>query len=210
MSAQPDGNAEALPEHVSNLTGRQTKNPRRPCHLRGGRLEELAAIVSGALEDAGITATLSVGAAVTIYADNEYLSGDLDFVTNARIDAIEKVLVPLGFVRRSGARHLEHPETDLFVEFPPGPLAFGETTIGDEEGTLLQTAHGPLRIVTPTQLVMDRLAAYSQWHDGQSYDQAVMVVRRQPVEWSQLSAWAQREGVESDVVDALRRRASGG
>ena len=177
---------------------------------RATSIGELAAIVSGALETAGITATLSGGAAVTIYAENDYVSGDLDFVTNARMGAIDKVLAPLGFVRRSGARHLEHPETELIVEFPPGPLAFGETTIDDEEATLLQTAHGPLRIVTPTQLVMDRLAAYSHWHDGQSYDQAVMVVRRQPVEWSQLREWAQREGVGSDVIDALHRRASGG
>jgi len=54
-------------------------------------VEQLAAIVSETLEQAGITATLSGGAAVTIYADNEYLSGGLDFVTNARMAEIEEV-----------------------------------------------------------------------------------------------------------------------
>jgi len=115
--------------------------------------------VSGALEGAGISATLSAGAAVAVYADNEYVSGDLDFVTSARIEAVSEVLLPLGFVRRHGVRQLEHPDTELYVEFPPGPLAFGEATFADDEATTLHTAHGPLRIVTPTQLVMDRLAA---------------------------------------------------
>lgn len=48
-------------------------------------LEEVAAIVSDALENAGITATLSGGSADTIYTDNKYLSRDLDFVTSAMV-----------------------------------------------------------------------------------------------------------------------------
>jgi hypothetical protein len=39
-------------------------------------IEEVAAIVSDALESAGITATLSGGSAVTIYSNNQYLSRD--------------------------------------------------------------------------------------------------------------------------------------
>lgn len=37
-------------------------------------VEEVAAIVSDALDNAGITATLSGGRAVTVYSDNAYLS----------------------------------------------------------------------------------------------------------------------------------------
>ena len=175
----------------------------------GTSIEELAALVSGRLDEAGIAATLSGGAAVTLYAENEYLSGDLDFVTNARMDAIAKALAPLGFVRHAGARQLEHPDTELYVEFPPGPLAFGETVIDDSEAATWHTAYGPLRIVTPTQLVMDRLAAYVRWHDGQSLDQAVLVARHQQVHWDELGSWAVREGLGQDVVELLRRRASG-
>ena len=171
----------------------------------GTSLEELAAIVSGALERAGITATLSGGAAVTIYADNEYLSGDLDFVTNARMVRLEEALAPLGFIRQAGARQLRHPDTELYVEFPPGPLAFGETTLAGDDTAMLVTQYGPLRIVTPTQLVMDRLAAFTHWHDGQSYDQAVMVARRQDIDWGELGVWADREGIETSVVERVRR-----
>jgi len=48
-------------------------------------LTELAAIVSDVLEREGIVATLSGGAAVSIYSDNRYVSEDLDFVTVALV-----------------------------------------------------------------------------------------------------------------------------
>ena len=60
-------------------------------------VEEVAAIVSDALESAGITATLSGGSAVTIYSNNAYLSRDLDFVTSAMVADLEPVLKSLGF-----------------------------------------------------------------------------------------------------------------
>jgi hypothetical protein len=59
---------------------------------RDTSLEQLAALVSQALEQAGITATLSGGGAVTLYSENEYQSLDLDFVTRARNDAIASAL----------------------------------------------------------------------------------------------------------------------
>ncbi len=166
--------------------------------------EELAALVSQALKSAGIRATLSGGGAVTLYSDNEYESRDLDFVTNARNDAIAKALAALGFRRVAGARQFEHPETDYYVEFPPGPLGFGETSISDDDATVLQTRYGPLRIITPTQSVMDRLAAYVHWNDNQSLDQAVMVARRHDIDWPALYEWAGRERIGPRLIDRLR------
>jgi hypothetical protein len=55
-------------------------------------LQDVAAIVSNSLEQAGIAATLSGGAAVSIYTDNEYQSKDLDFVTAALVADISPVL----------------------------------------------------------------------------------------------------------------------
>lgn len=46
-------------------------------------IEELAVMISEALEAAGITATLSGGGAVSIYSKNQYMSPDLDFLTSA-------------------------------------------------------------------------------------------------------------------------------
>ena len=60
-------------------------------------LTELAAIVSDVLEREGIVATLSGGAAVSIYSENRYVSEDLDFVTIAPIKELRIALEPLGF-----------------------------------------------------------------------------------------------------------------
>ena len=169
-------------------------------------VEEVAALVSQALEAAGIDATLSGGGAVSIYSANLYQSRDLDFVTSAGVEPIERAINPLGFYRGSRhARQFDHPECPWYVEFPPGPLAFGFMVVDHGDVPILQTVHGPLRIITPTQVIMDRLAAYVHWKDGQSWDQAVMVAERQDVDWSRLEQWAEEEGV--DMVQIRRLRA---
>jgi len=55
-------------------------------------LEELAVLISTALENAGITAVLSGGAAVSIYSDNAYESADLDFVTSEGKKSLQSVV----------------------------------------------------------------------------------------------------------------------
>lgn len=173
---------------------------------RDTTLEQLAALISQALERAGITATLSGGGAVTLYSENEYQSLDLDFITSERNAAIAKALEPLGFGFQPGTREFSHPATEYFVEFPPGPLGFGETTVPDAEATVLQTPFGPLRIITPTQSVMDRLSAYLAWSDNQAFDQAAMVASRHDVDWDALAGWGRREQGGEKVVERLRRR----
>jgi hypothetical protein len=172
-------------------------------------LEQLAALISQALEAAGIMGTLSGGGAVSPYSDNEYLSYDLDFVSSARTAALTDAIAPLGFRKVAGARQYEHPDSAYYVEFPPGPLAFGETTLSDNDATVVQTAYGPVRIVTPTQILMDRLAAYVHWKDGQSLDQALAVARRQDVDWHTLRDWARHDGISAALIDDLCQRASG-
>jgi hypothetical protein len=168
-------------------------------------LEELGALVSQALERVGISATLSGGGAVTVYAENLYMSGDLDFVTSAQTKDIAAAIAPLGFHRARGAREFEHPQARYYVEFPSGPLGFGDTVISDRDATTIETVFGPLRIVTPTQILMDRIAAFVHWNDNPSFDQAVMVARRQQIDWSALYTWAANDRIDAAVIDELRR-----
>lgn len=67
-------------------------------------LLELATIISEALDEAGITAVLSGGAAVSIYTSNKYQSKDLDFVTSAEFAKLVEILEPFGFTRGSDCR----------------------------------------------------------------------------------------------------------
>jgi len=170
-------------------------------------LQELAALVSQTLEHAGIPATLSGGAAVSLYSDNEYQSHDLDFVSSEQLTVIGDAIAPLGFYRVGKARQFEHADTLWYVEFPPGPVAFGDTHIHHDDVPILETEYGPLRIVTPTQIIMDRVAAYVYWKDNQSLDQAIMVASRQDVDWPTLYEWAERNGIDAAEIDKLKSRA---
>ena len=171
----------------------------------GSNLVQVAAAVSEALEAAGIAATLSGCGAVSIYSDNEYQSADLDFVSVERLKAISEAIAPLGFNRVPQARMFEHADIEWTVEFPAGPLGFGRTTVGDDEVSTIETQFGQIRIITPTQCVMDRLALYYNYQDNQSLDQAVMVAKQQVIDWDAVYAWAESEGIDTDEVDRVRR-----
>lgn len=163
-------------------------------------VEEVAAIVSDALERAGIMATLSGGSAVTIYSNNEYLSRDLDFVTSAMIADLKPVLESLGFEHTGVPRlsQFTHPKVQWYVEFPPSPLTFGNLYVNPEDCAVIELPVGKLRIITPTQSVMDRLAAAYAWKDAQSRDQAIMVAANQDIDWEILRHWFANEGESDD------------
>lgn len=155
-------------------------------------IEELAAIVSTTLEAAGISAVLSGGAVVSIYTNNEYESSDLDFISPDGMGEIAGALASLGFKRQG--RMFSHSRSPLFVEFPTGPLAIGDELIRPAQVGRKRTAAGTIKLLTPTQCVMDRLAAYFHWNDLQSLDQAVMVASSQRISLAKVAAWARREG----------------
>lgn len=174
-------------------------------------VEELAALVSTTLEAAGIAAVLSGGAVVSIYTNNEYESNDLDFISPASTNRIAEAMASLGFQREG--RMFSHPRTPLFVEFPAGPLAIGDELIRPSEVGEKRTAAGTIMLLTPTQCVMDRLAAYFHWNDLQSLDQAVMVASSQKISFAKLDAWAKREGATDKLAKfkqqlAARKRSS--
>ena len=165
-------------------------------------LTELAAIVSDVLEREGIVATLSGGAAVSIYSDNRYVSEDLDFVTIALVKELRMALEPLGF-KHTGTPRLsvfEHPKTRWYLEFPPAPLSFGGTYVDPSQCALVDTSLGKLRIITSTQSVMDRLIAAVAWNEAQSLEQALLVAdqQRDNIEWGELDRWVMREGISRD------------
>jgi hypothetical protein len=173
-------------------------------------MTELAALVSEALEAAGIVATLSGGSAVSAYTENRYESEDLDFVTTALLEELEPVLGPLGFVHTGGPRLsvFEHPATRWYLEFPPAPLSFGSTYVDVANCAVLSTPAGHGRIITPTHSVMDRLIAAASWQDAPSLQQALLVATHQSdsIDWDEIDAWVVAEGITTarEVIEFYR------
>jgi hypothetical protein len=161
-------------------------------------LEELAAIISQALEAADILATLSGGTAVSIYTNNRYQSEDLDFVSSAAASKLVKAVETLGFVPTESQRLFDHPQTPWLLEFPAGPPAFGETIVNAAGVEAIETVVGPLRVITPAHCVMDRLAAFVHWNDRQCYDQAIWVAQSHVIDWEDLEGWSANEGMPEE------------
>ncbi|MFQ5981909.1 MAG: hypothetical protein ACE5KS_00900 [Woeseiaceae bacterium] len=167
---------------------------------------EVAAIVSDALQGAGIAATLSGGAAVSIYSDNEYQSKDLDIVTAAVLSELSPVLESLGFVHTGVPRFSQfaHPLVEWFVEFPATPISFGHLHVDHEDCATIELEAGKLRIITATQSVMDRLVAAIAWNDAQPREQAILVAARQPIDWDALREWFADEGESDEEFERFR------
>lgn len=152
-------------------------------------LEDLAASVCTTLEAHGISVVLSGGAVVSIYSDAEYVSDDLDFIPIGLARKVDGAMKSLGFEKQQ--RHWTHPRSRYWVEFPPGPVAIGEETIRNFAAR--ETRAGTLRLLAPTECVMDRLAWYFHGADTQCLEQALLVAARHPVDLQRIERWARGE-----------------
>jgi hypothetical protein len=145
---------------------------------------------------------LSGGSCVAIYSDNAYVFLDLDFIDNwfTKRKKINDALSEIGFIEEN--RYFKHPESDIIVEFPTGPLSVGREAV--KEIITLQFPTGSLKIISPTDCVKDRLSAYYHWRDRQCLEQAVLVAQAQDVDLSEIERWSKQEGKIQEFRQILK------
>lgn len=155
-------------------------------------LAELAAYVSTHLKNSDVQAVLSGGACVTIYTQNDYQSFDLDFIENVSTPykELKNIMQEIGFYPQN--RYFSNPDTPYFIEFPSGPLSAGDEPMSEIIERRYDT--GILTLISPTECVKDRLAAYYHWNDRQCLKQAVMVSIHEPINLSEIERWSAHEG----------------
>lgn len=153
---------------------------------------EIAGLVSSEFQKNHINVVLSGGSCVSIYSEEKYVSLDLDFVNAAftKRDRIRDVMKSLGF--REQDRYFRHPDTDLLVEFPPGPLGVGEEPVKQIDE--LQTEAGVLRIISPTDCVKDRLTWHYHDGDNECLKQAILVANHNTIDLEEIERWSAVEG----------------
>jgi len=171
-------------------------------------VEEFWHFVAGHLESRGIGVVLVGGAVVSVYSNDAYRSGDLDFVREALFvrQDVEGAMAEIGFARKS--RHYVHPQCKhLFVEFVSGPGGIGEdTNVVPRE---VEAAGVALKILSPTDCVRDRLAGFIHYGTRDHMDQALLVASRHSIDWRKIERWAAGEGPGgSEAYAEFRRRAS--
>ena len=168
-------------------------------------IKNLASIIGKQLNKYDIDAVLTGGACVTVFSRNMYVSSDLDFVSSATEDmprVVKKAMEEIGF-SRSAEGYFRNPDYPYFIEFISSPLAVGKEP--PKKVIKMKTKMGSFRLLSPTDCVKDRLAAYFHWDDLQSLKQAVMVAANQRVDLKELRRWSKAEGHPDKHNDFLKQ-----
>ncbi|MFC2156454.1 hypothetical protein ACFLT9_01325 [Acidobacteriota bacterium] len=161
-------------------------------------LLDVALFISDYFTHQGIDIVLSGGACVSIYSENSFISFDLDFVLldYSQRKRIKGLFERIGFLPEG--RHFRHPDTPFIVEFLAPPLSVGEEPVNQIK-TIQKKGHS-LRLLSPTDCVKDRLAAYFHWNDRPSLEQAVLVCLYQKVNFKELKRWGKSEEMMDKYV----------
>lgn len=160
---------------------------------------ELAGLVSEHLRRHGINVVLSGGALTGIYSEGEYMSKDIDLITFSRVKELESALAQLGF-RKGAGRHFIHPDTDILVEFPSGPVSVGRQIIKHTDIAHLDTPGGRIAVLTATDAAKDRLAGFIHWNDQQNLHQAKLIASHHLLDETAILNWAAGEGAGEDLL----------
>jgi len=165
---------------------------------------EIAAFVQSCLAEKGIRVVLSGGAATAYYSLNRYVSADIDLVNvyMVRRELIRSVLNERGFVEVG--RHFKHPDSPYLVEFPPGPLTVGVEPVKQVEE--VELVSGILSVISATDCVKDRLAAFYHWGDQQCLYQATLIRNSVAIDLSEIERWSKGEGKDEEYQIFLKNK----
>ncbi len=146
---------------------------------------------------------MSGGSCVQIYSEGKYTSDDIDLIDrfNGGHTRIKQVMFDMGFKEHN--RYFVHEDTEYFIEFPRGPLGVGDAPVHDI--ATLEEETGILKLLTPTDCIKDRLAAYYHWDDPQSLEQAVWVAQQNPFDMDAVKTWSEQEGMMEKFTVFYRR-----
>ena len=154
-------------------------------------LKDFALFIAATLKKKNIDVILTGGAVVSIYSDGKYVSKDADFLSASDHRDIKTAMLEAGF--KNLGKDFYHEDIDFTVEFPGSELVIGDHPM-KPEGKIRADGF-TLKLLSPTQCVMDRLAAFYHWKDRQSLEQALMVAQNHPVKLAKIKSWSEAEGM---------------
>lgn len=169
-------------------------------------LREFTARVSEKLRRGRVDVILVGGACVSIYTRNRYQSHDIDLVTHTPLKVVTPLLEEIGFSRK-GTRHFTREDCPFFIDFVSPPAALGSEPV--RERNVVKTRAGTIVMLTPTDSVKDRLAAYYHWSDPQSLEQALLIALAQKVDVEEIKRWSLKEGSAERYQDFEKRLKKG-
>lgn len=144
------------------------------------RTAALVAWLQSLFDDDEITPVLVGGAAVELFTNGAYITGDIDLVGSVTPRAA-RALEGAGFERHG--RHWIHEPAQLFVEFP------GTALDPEEKAPWLEFEGQRVRIISVEDLLVDRLGAWEYWQSSVDGVNALLL-------W-----WAQQEHIDTKRLE---------
>lgn len=112
------------------------------------------------------------------------------------------ILEQLGF-KNAGGRLFKNPKCKFLIDFVAPPVSIGDSPVS--EFNYINTRFGTICLLTPTDCVKDRLAAYFFWNDLQSLDQAVIVAKRNLIDMQDVKKWAEKQAEKEKYKIFVKR-----
>ncbi len=155
-------------------------------------IKEVAAYVSHYLRMNGVPNVLTGGACVSIYTENRYQSYDLDFVNieGVVISRISSLLKEMGFEEKG--RIFVNDKANYTVDILSPPLSVGRQSIVSVN--TIEVDKMVLKLLTATDSIKDRLAAFYFWNDRQAFEQAILIQAHNEVDFDEIRKWSEMEG----------------
>ncbi len=159
-------------------------------------LRDFAIVVAATLKENDIDVVLTGGAVVSIYSEGKYVSKDADFLSATDHQILKQTFHNVGF--KNNGKDFYHDDTQFTVEFPGSDLIIGNEPMKPEGE--IKEGNFTLKLLSPTQCVMDRLAAFYHWKDRQSLEQALIEALKHPVKLEKIKKWSANEGMMDRYV----------
>ena len=166
------------------------------------RLTLVAAIISEALGQRGLEATLVGGGAVEFYDPGAHTTSDIDLVVERKrqIRDLESELIDV-FTKLGFERHGRHwKRSDLFVEIPARAMT--------DPTEVFQVGPYALRVVRKEIVLAERIVGFKHWrytgHGAQAID--MIAAFGDEIDQPLLQRYLQREDAE-DAFEVLRKLA---
>ncbi len=135
---------------------------------------------------------LTGGSAATYYAPEAYQSRDADFIIEFSADRARAALAIRDLGYREVGGTYDHETSPFTLEFPPGPLAIGDDLVRSYE--TINRGNEVLHVLSRTDSVRDRLAAFYFFSDRSALAAALGVARSGEVDLATVQRWSVKEG----------------
>ena len=147
-------------------------------------------MISGKLKEHGVGVILTGGACAALYALRTKAQS-LDFVISEyHVEQMTTLMETLGFQPKE-LRSFTNTKAPFEIHFVPAPATVGDEVVTDF--TTLKSREGVIALLTPTDCVRHRLAAWYRWGDDEAFEQAVAVAKRHPVNLPAIARWSEWE-----------------